>query len=115
MTVKFFGTMPENVKYTIQSQTIKKIEAPVKYVKNSTLAVGQQEVLQRGKAGYVVETYRSKLVDGKTVEKKLISRDYYRAQPELVAINSGEKNSDGIESEKLKQNVIEDGVGGPNY
>lgn len=112
LTVKFFGTMPDNVAYTIKSQTIKKIEAPVKYVKNSSLAVGEQEVLQRGKAGYVVETYRSKLVDGKSVEKKLISRDYYRAQPKLVAVNSG---SEGLSSEKLKQNVIEDGVGGPNY
>ncbi|WP_342553012.1 VanW family protein [Paenibacillus sp. FSL R7-0652] len=105
MVVKFFGTFPENVSYTLESRTIETLSVPVKYVSSSVLPDGAQQVLQNGQPGYIVETVRTKRVDGKVVESKTISRDTYKAQSRLIA------RSGHISMPDPKQpSVVEDGI-----
>ncbi|QHT63408.1 hypothetical protein GXP70_27960 [Paenibacillus lycopersici] len=108
LTVKLFGTMPKNVSYTIASKTIRTIAPTVKEVARATLNPGSRQLLTPGKSGYIVETYRSKLVDGKVVASSRISRDTYKAQPVVYAV-APEQTSPGGSLEEQKP-LLEDGV-----
>ncbi len=114
LSIKFFGTMDSNVAYKMETKTVKVLEPAIKYVKNADLPIGGHETLQRGKKGYVVESYRIKLVNGKQVERQRIAVDTYRPQPTLIAINTG--TSDPLSNTKEEQGpILEDGVNGPNF
>ncbi|WP_019424750.1 VanW family protein [Paenibacillus sp. OSY-SE] len=114
LSIKFFGTMDSNVSYKMETKTVKVLEPAIKYVKNADLPVGGHETLQRGKKGYVVESYRIKLMNGKQVERQRIAVDTYRPQPTLVAVNTG--TSDPPANPKQEQGpILEDGVNGPDF
>lgn len=87
LTVKLFGTMPENVEYKTETVQIKVNQPKTVYVANDKLALGKQDTLQKGEPGYVVESYLVKWVDGKFVERKKLSRDTYRTQDSLIAVH----------------------------
>ena len=108
VTVKLFGTLPQNVKYAISSKTIRTIPPTVKEVARASLHPGSRLLLSSGKSGYVVETYRSKLVNGKVVSTDRISRDTYKAQPSVYAI-APEQSSPGGQLDHQKP-LLEDGV-----
>ncbi|GGD92061.1 VanW family protein [Paenibacillus nasutitermitis] len=107
LTIKLFGTMPGNINYTIDSKTVKVIDPPVKEITSKTVPSGGRLLLSSGKSGYIVETYRTKTKDGKTVSRERVSRDTYRAQPTVYGVAEGNPN-DG-EIGKGKQ-LLEDGV-----
>ncbi|WP_440113398.1 VanW family protein [Paenibacillus sp. QZ-Y1] len=107
LTVKFFGTFPENVTYALESRTIETLSAPVKYVSSNVLPDGAQQVLQDGQPGYIVETVRTKKVDGQVVESKTITRDTYKAQNRLIA-RSGHSSL----PDSQQPSVVEDGISG---
>ncbi|MDK8181654.1 VanW family protein [Paenibacillus sp. UMB4589-SE434] len=113
MTVKLFGTMDGSITYKMETKTVKVLEPTVKYVKNSDLPIGTQETLQRGKKGYTVESYRIKMLNGKEVSRERMAIDTYRAQPTLIAINSGENGLHQAPNEQKP--IVEDGVNGPNF
>jgi vancomycin resistance protein YoaR len=87
LTVKLFGTMPENVTYSTETVELKVNLPKIVYVANSKLTLGKQDTLQKGEAGYVVEAYRVKKIDGAFVERRKLSKDTYRAQDTLIAVN----------------------------
>lgn len=112
LTLKFFGTFPKNTVYSLESQTVQSIPAPLKYVRDTSLASGNHRVIQNGKPGYVVETYRVKKVDGKITERERISRDIYRGQSTIIGMNPS--NGELPSSRDLpKAPVVEDGVTNP--
>ncbi|WP_059041742.1 VanW family protein [Paenibacillus rubinfantis] len=145
LTVKLFGDMPENVSYSLESRTTEILPPPNKYVANTSLPAGSRQILVRGKQGYVVETYRIKKVDGQAVERTLLSKDTYPAQPTVVAVRdtkgsaagggsggSGGSNrgssgtgsgkggasgngAGGTSTERPPNPILEDGVTGPNF
>ncbi|MFU1797170.1 VanW family protein [Paenibacillus azoreducens] len=114
LTVKFFGTFPKNTEYLVESRTVETLPVPDKFVQNKAIPAGAQEVLQEGKPGYIVETYQIKKVNGAVVERKRISRDTYRAQNRLIAVNSGREDS-GNDSSGSKDQIVEDGISGPQF
>lgn len=108
LTVKLFGTMPANVSYTINSKTVATVEPPVKEVPTSVVQPGGRLLLSLGKSGYIVETYRTLLKDGKEISSKRISRDTYKAQPTVYGIAPG---SGTLKGENIKEKkILEDGV-----
>ncbi|XEC94697.1 VanW family protein [Paenibacillus tarimensis] len=120
LTVKLFGTMPENVSYRIESKTVKVIEPPVREVQSAAVPPGGRIVLQNGKPGYEVDTYRIKLVDDAEVSREKISHDRYKPQTTTVGVpasgNTGPNGKpaapsvDSVESSGDTEAVIEDGV-----
>lgn len=114
LTVKLFGKLAPGLVYDIDSVTVEELEAPVKTVVNPSLRSGQREVLQKGKSGYVVETYRTKRENGTILSRELISRDRYQPQPSLVAVG-GKANGGGANGGEGKDGVLEDGVEGPRF
>ncbi|UQZ33805.1 vancomycin resistance protein [Paenibacillus sp. PK3_47] len=111
LTVKLFGTFPRNVTYSVQSRTVEVLPPADKYVSDPSLPRGGTRVLQKGKTGYVVETYITRYVDGKEVEKKKLSRDVYYAQKRVIAINRGGM-SQTVQPQPTQKPLIEDGVRG---
>jgi len=87
VTVKLFGTMPENVAYRTETVQVKVNSPKTVYVANAKLAPGKQDTIQKGAVGYVVESYLLKLVDGTLVERKKLARDTYRTQDTLIAVH----------------------------
>lgn len=136
LTVKLFGSAPDDITYDVESFTTEWIPIPTKYVANPSLTPGAQETITQGKPGYVVESYRIKKVSGKTVSRTRLSRDTYPPQPTVIAIysekNSGEetknegnnKPGQGGNSpshpapnpgEAVPKIILEDGVEGPSF
>lgn len=114
LTVKLFGKLAAGQSFDIQSVTIEELAAPVKTVVNPSLRSGQREVLQKGKPGYVVETYRTKRENGTILSRELISKDRYQPQPALVAVGGQAGEGSGLGGEG-KEGVLEDGVAGPRF
>jgi vancomycin resistance protein YoaR len=118
ITVKLFGSAPANITYEVDSQTVDTIPPPVKYVHNPQLPVGKSVKLSEGKPGYIVETYRIKKVDGAVVDRSLVSKDTYMAQPTLLSVNSGAGGMDpnGVKPPSVMPSpIVEDGVKGPVF
>jgi vancomycin resistance protein YoaR len=115
LTVKLFGTLPDNVRYDIESITTSTIEPAIKETVSDALAPGGRLITQQGKQGYVVETYRTLVRDGEVVSRERLSKDKYNAQPTLVSIGKGTEPSDklgpGAPSDSEQAPIIEDGVG----
>lgn len=109
LTIKLFGTFPENVTYSVESRTVKVLPPTDKYVSDPSLPRGGSRVLQQGKTGYVVESYITRYVDGKAEERKLLSRDTYYAQKRVIAINRGGM-SKSAPPESPRRQLVEDGV-----
>lgn len=109
LTIKLFGYMPRDTTYSIESHTSKVLTIPNKFVKNSTIPLGSQELIQSGRNGYVVETYRIKYQDGVAIEKVRLSKDTYQAQPNIYAVNS-HHFIDSPSRESSPDPIIEDGV-----
>lgn len=109
LTLKFFGTFPENTVYELETKLIESVPAPLKYVRDTSLHPGTHRILEKGKPGYIVETYRVKKVGGTVAERERISRDVYRGQSTVIGMNptSGELPDGGS---LPKPPVIEDGV-----
>ncbi|MCF2940688.1 VanW family protein [Paenibacillus alkaliterrae] len=84
LTVKLFGTMDANERYDIESVTVKTIEPTVQEIINDNLFPGKKITVEKGKQGYVVETYRTLVRDGEAVTREKVSRDTYKAQPTIV-------------------------------
>jgi len=115
LTVKFFGTFPKDVTYDIESITVETLTPSNKYVHNSTLPVGGQEVIQNGKSGYIIDTYRIKKVDGVVKERKRISHDTYLPQKTLIGIHPDNQMDQDAPLVPKEKSIIEDGVSGPNF
>ncbi|WP_151733794.1 VanW family protein ['Paenibacillus yunnanensis' Narsing Rao et al. 2020] len=109
LTIKLFGTFPRNVTYHVESRTVEVLPPTDRYVSDPSLPKGGTRVLQAGKTGYIVETYITKFVDGKAVEKKQLSRDVYHAQKRVIAINRGGM-SRTVQPEPVKKPLVEDGI-----
>lgn len=120
ITVKLFGGMPKNFTYDVESKIVAVIQPPVKYVKNPALPPDTQKVLETGKQGCIVETFRIKKENNAVVRRELVSRDTYKAQPTVMARNSG-NNEDGSDTPppspqpSPKKPILEDGLSGPVF
>lgn len=111
LTIKLFGTLPDNVEYRAERKEIKVNPPKTVYVANDTLTLGKQDTVQKGEPGYVVETYLVKLVDGAVAERRKLSRDTYRATDALIAVNPADTRL--LPAEDNKPSPPPDKIDGP--
>ncbi|WP_186438511.1 VanW family protein [Cohnella terricola] len=118
ITVKLFGTMDERISYRTETEELKVIPPKTVYVAGEGIALGRQQLLQQGSNGYLVESFLVKMIDGKVVERKKLSKDTYRAQDTLIAVHqddprlvpeSGKKPMPGAGEGKQPQPPMEGG------
>lgn len=87
VTVKLFGSMPENISYKTETELVKENAPKTVYIADEKISFGKQSVLQKGESGYVVEAFLVKMVDGEFAERKKLSKDTYRTQDTLIAVH----------------------------
>jgi vancomycin resistance protein YoaR len=87
VTVKLFGTMPDNVSYRTETAELKVNPPKTQFVADPAVTPGQQKLVQKGASGYVVEAFLIKNVDGIVAERKKLSKDTYRTQDTLIAVH----------------------------
>lgn len=114
LTVKLFGTMKANERYEIESVTLKTIAPSVQEKSNARLSPGQKVTVEKGKAGYLVETFRTLVRDGKEVKRDRISRDTYKAQPIVIEVGpmkgAGGPSVTPTPTPDTTEPLLEDGV-----
>ncbi len=84
-TVEIYG-IKEETEYQISfdTKTISTIPYTVKYVEDSSLENGKEEVKQQGANGVITETYIIKSLNGQVISNTLLSRDTYSAMQRII-------------------------------
>ena len=84
-TISIYGIKEEN-EYTFKfsTKTVATIPFSVRYVEDESLDVGTEKVKQKGTNGLKTETYITKMLNGKVISTKLLSRDTYDAMERII-------------------------------
>ena len=84
-TISIYG-IKEDVEYTFDftPKVIATIPYTTKYIEDSSLPKGTEKIKQRGVNGIQVETYITKMLDGKVISTTLLSKDTYNAMTQIV-------------------------------
>ena len=99
-TISIYG-IKEEVEYdvTLEVKQISTIPYTTKYIEDSSLAVGTEQVKQKGTNGRKTETYLVKRLNGTVVSCEVISRDTYNAMQRIVVRGTkGAKNTSNSSS-----------------
>ncbi len=88
LTVRFFGP-PMEERVELVTTDLVRVDPPVHYEKSPNLPPGEKELVEKGKAGYYVKTWRIVYRGGQEVSRELLSHDYYRPVPTLYRVGSG--------------------------
>lgn len=89
-TVSVYG-IKEETEYTFKFDVKRVATIPYKteYIDDNTLPTGTEQVVQKGANGLKTETYIIKMLNGKTVSTKLLSKDTYNAMTRIVKRGTG--------------------------
>lgn len=68
----------KNYRVQIDPKIVETIESKEELIQDKTLAPGTKELVQSGRTGYKVNTFKSIIKDGKVVSKDMITKDFYR-------------------------------------
>jgi vancomycin resistance protein YoaR len=89
----FLGTNENpGKKVIITNQTVKKTPFTIKYIDDPTLPEGKQTILQEGKEGYVIDTFKTIKVDDKVISQTKLHTSKY--QPLVQEVRRGTKKAD---------------------
>lgn len=84
-TVSMYGIKEENeYTFSFSTKTVASIPSTTKYIEDFTLPVGTEKVKQKGANGLKTETYITKMLNGKVISTKLLSKDTYDAMTRIV-------------------------------
>lgn len=84
-TVSFYGIKEqEEYTFSFSTKTIASIPFGTKYIEDGSLAVGTEKIKQKGANGLKTETYITKMLNGRVISTKLLSRDTYDAMQKII-------------------------------
>lgn len=84
-SIEIYGIKEETeYEVVIESTVTETIPYTTKYIDNSSLPVGYENVIVSGSNGYKSEAYKILKLDGKVVSKTLLSKDSYNARQEEI-------------------------------
>lgn len=84
-SVSIYGIKEENeYTFSFSTKTISAIPTSTKYIEDPTLDAGVEKIKQKGANGVKTETYITKILDGKVVSTKLLSKDTYDAMQTII-------------------------------
>ncbi|MDG0794616.1 G5 domain-containing protein [Cohnella ginsengisoli] len=79
--------MADNVRYELETVRVKDLPPRTVYRQDAGIPVGLSRLVQAGKSGAVVDTYRLKYVEGRLAARSKLNRSIYRAQDAIFAVN----------------------------
>ena len=84
-TISMYGIKEENEYiFKFSTKTVASIPSTTKYVEDASLPAGTEKVKQKGANGLKTETYITKMLNGKVISTKLLSKDTYDAMQRIV-------------------------------
>ncbi len=90
-TVSMYGIKEENeYTFSFNTKTVASIPFTTKYEEDGALAVGTEQIKQKGANGIKTETYITKMLNGKVISTTLLSRDTYDAMARIVKKGTNE-------------------------
>jgi len=84
--VTILGRKEDGKKVQLASAGHRVFGAPVTRKVQDSLPPGKPVIVRKGLAGHRVSTYRIVTLNGQVVKRELLSDDYYRPQPRIVAV-----------------------------
>lgn len=95
ITCQIFGVKSDKKKIEIQTAINSTIAYSVREQADSNLEKGEKEVLEKGRTGYRVTTYRIYYDEnGKIIKKETVGSSYYPSKNEIVAVGTKETTQD---------------------
>lgn len=79
----------KNYSVKIEPKIVEIIEPKKEIIKDNTLKPGIKKLVQDGRKGYKVNTYKHIIKNGKVVETKLISQDFYKPRNFIYRVGAG--------------------------
>ncbi|WP_168198249.1 VanW family protein [Crassaminicella thermophila] len=98
--VKIYGHKIYNKTVKIVSKVNEVVKRPIEIRYDNNLLEGQERIEQKGRDGYKVTTYKIIYENGKVIERKQISKDYYKPQKQIIV--KGTKKLPVSNQEKIK-------------
>lgn len=87
LSITIFGNKPDkNRTIKIESVVTEKIPPETDINIDSSLSPGEKIVVQKGRYGYKVKTYKIIFEKGKVINRQLISHDFYKPRKEIVKV-----------------------------
>ncbi len=97
-TVSLYGIKEEEeYTFTFSTKTVTSIPFTTKYVDDNTLSLGKERVKQKGANGLKTETYLTKMLNGKVISTKLLSKDTYDAMTRIILRNTKSKETNNFQ------------------
>lgn len=88
LVIRVYGQREPGVTYEIETQTVKEMLPSYVYELKDVSTDQQTHVVQQGKKGYVVESYRIKKVNGVQVSREKLRTSNYRSQPTRMTVEN---------------------------
>ena len=106
-TVSIYGIKEADREYTysFSTKTISTIPYTTKYVEDSSLAPGKEVVKQKGANGLVTQTYMTKMLNGKVISTKLLSKDTYSAMQRIIRRGTSKASSSSTQTPTTTPNT----------
>jgi vancomycin resistance protein YoaR len=96
LEVNIFGTKHVD-QVLLESEILEKVSPPVREIKDPNLSVGDTEVVEKGAYGYKSVAYQIIKKDGKVVERKELSRDYYKPMERVIRVGTKKEPVESVE------------------
>lgn len=89
ININLIGTQQGGKKEVVITNITKEtLDFKTEHVNDATLAEGKTKVIQRGKKGYVIDTYKKVYQNGALISNKFIHRSRYNATNEKIAVGT---------------------------
>lgn len=83
ITFEFYSTK-SNKKVELISTTISKVNAPIEYINDAAMLIGQEKVIEKGHDGFQSQLVKNTYIDGELVYSAIISKDRYQTSSKIV-------------------------------
>ncbi|MTI46994.1 MAG: hypothetical protein FH761_04100 [Firmicutes bacterium] len=91
----------------IVSEIEERVEPDVEKRIDNNLAPWSTEILQQGRYGYKVKTYRVFYEDGEVVKRELISDDFYKPKKYIIRVGPGNSKTSSIQDNNYKGRLVQ--------
>ena len=91
VTCQIYGSSKDKQRIEISTNIDAVSIAPIKKVDDPTIDKGTEKVLEKGRDGYTVSTYRIyKDASGKEIRREKVSKSYYPKKQGIIAVGTKE-------------------------
>lgn len=92
----------------IEPEIVETIPAKEEIVIDKNLAPGAKEIVQQGRTGYKVHTYKSIIRNGKVISRQLITKDFYRPRNFIYRVADKTSTNTFSDQNNEEENQLED-------